>query len=78
MCDPILFTLLKMQPRYSQSSRENATQSRGTSSLASYKEVPPPPPLGAACPYTRDLKDIFVLYRIARFSRRHEKLSGKL
>ena len=42
MCDPILFTLLKMQPRYSQSSRENATPSSGTSPLASYMEVPPP------------------------------------
>ena len=27
MCDPILVTLLKMQPHYSQSSRENATPS---------------------------------------------------
>ena len=44
MCDPILVTLLKMRPHYSQCSRENATPSRGTSSLASYKEVPPPPP----------------------------------
>ena len=25
MCDPILVTLLKMRPRFSQSSRENAT-----------------------------------------------------
>ena len=33
-----------MRPYYSQSSRENATQSGGTSPLASYKEVPPPPP----------------------------------
>ena len=41
MCDPILVTLLKMQPRYSQSTRENATPSSGTSPLASYKEVPP-------------------------------------
>ena len=32
-----------MRPHYSQSSRENATQSSGTSSLASYQEVPPPP-----------------------------------
>ena len=32
MCDAILVTLLKMQPRYSQSSRENATPSSGTSS----------------------------------------------
>ena len=27
MCDPILATLLKMRPNYSQSSRENATPS---------------------------------------------------
>ena len=37
MCDPILVTLLKMQHHYSQSSRENATPSSGTSPLASYK-----------------------------------------
>ena len=43
MCDPILVTLLKMRPHYSHSSRENATPSSGTSSLASYEEVPPPP-----------------------------------
>ena len=42
MCDPILVALLKMQPHYSQSSRENATPSSGTSPLASYREVPPP------------------------------------
>ena len=41
MCYPILVTLLKMQPHYSQPSRENATPSSGTSPLASYKEVPP-------------------------------------
>ena len=40
MCDPILVTLLKIRPHYSQSSRENATPSSGTSPLASYKEVP--------------------------------------
>ena len=44
MCDPILVTL-------SQSSRENATPSSGTSPLTSYKKVSPPPgrllPLGA-------------------------------
>ena len=44
MCDPILVTLLKMRPHYSQSSRENATPSSGTSPLASYKEVRTPPP----------------------------------
>ena len=41
MCDPILVTLLKMRPHYSQSSRENATPSSSTSPLASYKEAPP-------------------------------------
>ena len=42
MCDPILATPLKMQPHYSQSSRENATPSSGTSPSVFYKEVPPP------------------------------------
>ena len=37
MCDPILVTLLKMRPHYSQPSRENATPSNGTSPLDSYK-----------------------------------------
>ena len=47
MCDPILVPLLKMQPHYSQSSRENATPSSATSPVASYKEVPAPfPPRG--------------------------------
>ena len=45
MCDTILVTLLKMRPHYSQSSRENATSSSGTSPLASYKEVPPLEPV---------------------------------
>ena len=40
-CDPILVTLLKMRPHYSQSNRENETPSSGTFPLASYKEVPP-------------------------------------
>ena len=46
MCDPILVTLLKMRPHDSQSSRENAILSSGTSPLASNNEVPPPPPHG--------------------------------
>ena len=45
MCEPILVTLLKMRPHYSQTSSENVTSSSGTSPLASYKEVPPPSPL---------------------------------
>ena len=44
MCDPILETLWKMRPHYSQSSRENATPSSGPSPLASYKEAAPPLP----------------------------------
>ena len=48
LCDPILVTLLKMRPHYSQSSRENATPSSGTSPLATYKEGPPPPPRNTA------------------------------
>ena len=35
-----------VRPRDSQSSRENGTQSSGTSPLASYTKVPPPLPLG--------------------------------
>ena len=47
MCDPeILVTLLKMQPHYGQSSRENATPSSGTYPVVSYKEVPPAPHSG--------------------------------
>ena len=45
MCDPILVTLLKMRPHYSQSSCENATPSSSTSPWATYKEVPTLPPL---------------------------------
>ena len=43
MCNPILVTLLKMRPHFSQSSHENATPSSDTFLLASYKEVTPPP-----------------------------------
>ena len=42
MYDPIV-TLLTMRPHNSLSSRENATPSSGTSPLAFYKKVPPPP-----------------------------------
>ena len=72
MWDPILVTLLKMRPHYSQSSRENATPFSGTSPLASYKEVPPPPrgyrPLPAGCKslsvsdLRRDLRYMFVTF----------------
>ena len=52
MCDPILVMLLKMRPHYSQSSRENATPSSGSSLLPSYKEVTAPPgPQGGASLY---------------------------
>ena len=39
-CHSILVALLKIQPHYSQSSRENATPYSGTSQLAYYKKVP--------------------------------------
>jgi len=39
-CHPILVALLKIQPHYIQSSRENVSPSSGTSPLASYKKVP--------------------------------------
>ena len=41
ICHLIVVTLLKMRPHNSQSGRENATPSSGTSPLASYKEVSP-------------------------------------
>ena len=47
MCDPILVTLLKMRPHYSQSSHEKGTPSSDTSLLASYKEYE------RAAPYER-------------------------
>ena len=49
MYDPIQVTVLKMQPHHSQSSRENATPSSGTSPLASDKEVLYPPSPGVSC-----------------------------
>ena len=49
MRDPILVTLLKMRPRYSQSTRENVTPSSGTSPSAFYKQVTPPTPPPPGC-----------------------------
>ena len=49
MCDPILVTLSKMGPHDSQSSRENAISSSGTSPLASNKAVRPPGAGQAVC-----------------------------
>ena len=54
MCDPILVTLLKMRPHYSQSSRENETPSSGTSPLAFYKEVPLPPGVPSVCTFSEN------------------------
>ena len=39
---------MKMQPHYSQSNRENVTASSGTSPLAYYSKVFPPPAPGVA------------------------------
>ena len=57
-CNLILVTLLKMRPHDSQCSRENATPSSGTSPVASYKEVTPPPGLNSRC-----LRHVDVLWR---------------
>ena len=43
MCDPILVTLMKMQPQNSQSSRENAT--------------PPHSPITSKYPHGKNLKE---------------------
>ena len=43
MCNPMIVTLLKKRPHYSQSSHKNVTPSSGTSPSAPYKEVPHPP-----------------------------------
>ena len=61
MCDPIQVTMLKKQPRYSQTSCENATPSSDTSPLASNKEVQPPPPPGTEPRFNEKTKS--SLYR---------------
>ena len=62
MRDPILVTLSKMRPHYSQSTRENATPSSGTSPLASYKEVTPPPPRVAMLRRLSTHEYLYILY----------------
>ena len=71
MCDPILITLLKMQPHYSHSSRKNATPSSGTSPLASYKGVPSlgtKVPVPSANPFCQCSKNGPVFFRFNRLS----------
>ena len=70
MCNTILVTPLKMQPHYSQSSRENATPSSGTSPLASYKE---------ACISTKHGKfEIIIKTKKNNENKLHVKLSQNL
>jgi len=71
MCDPILVTLLKLRPHYSQSSRENATPFSSSSPLASYKEVPPLPHKSGAEKEEKEVEKLWE-YRIDRG--RHLKL----
>ena len=74
MCDPTLVTVWKMQRHYSQSSRENATPSSGTSPLASYKEVPPSPGAdGSSVEKALNIKRLF-----GEFHNRPEWCSGKV
>ena len=44
ICDPILVTLLKMRPHYSQSSRENATHPAARPHWCLIRKYPPPLP----------------------------------
>ena len=74
MCEPILVTLLKMRPHYSQSRHKIATPSRGTSSLAFYKEALLPPGGG------QDLlpwAGLFKSWVSAKFEFRNESLKSK-
>ena len=57
LCDPIIVTLLKMRPHYSHSSHQNATPPSGTSPLATYKEVTPPPPRIISNPWQNYILD---------------------
>ena len=69
MYDPILSTLIKMQPHNCQSSRENATPSRGTYRLTYNQEIPPPLPLPVVTvretngTYQTQSNNHFLLYR---------------
>ena len=71
MCDPIL---LKLRPLDSQSSRENATPSSGTSPLPSYKEAPT-----ILLPITA-LLDVFIIrpLLVMRTARRNLSKNTKL
>ena len=66
MCDPILVILLKMQPHYSQSSRENAALTSGTSLVASYKEVPPPRVLNQLRPFNKRTFNLATLSKLPK------------
>ena len=46
MCDPILVTLLKIQPHYGKFSRENATPAAHPHYSITCKDPPPPPSAG--------------------------------
>ena len=61
MCEPILVTPLKMRPHDSQSSREKATPSSGTTPLASYNEVAPTPKAWDITEATSDQNNIYVV-----------------
>ena len=77
MRDPILVTLSKMRPHYSQSTRENATPSSGTPPLASYKEVTPPPPSPRAA-MLRRLSTHEYLYILGSIIFLHAQREGRV
>ena len=66
MCDPILVILLKMQPHYSQSSRENVALTSATSLVASYKEFPPPQVLNQLSPFNKRTFNLATLSKLPK------------
>ena len=63
MCEPILVTILKVQPHCSQSSCENAIPSSSvTSPSASYKEVHPSPHLSSSVCSLQSIVRLYIIH----------------
>ena len=67
-----------MRPHDSQASRENETPSSGTSPVASYKEVPPPPhPELSLGQRRRDVVDSLLYYQLLGTNYRMCRQTGR-
>ena len=73
MCHPILVTLLKMQPHYSQSSRENATPSSLTS-----QQPPSPPPSTRVNLWQNQARVYMALNKITKMESQRDEASQRL